>query len=321
MSITTNADSRGTIPPIAQPETSARPPHRDYTRRLRRRNTLMGFAFITPNFVGFLLLTLIPVLSLFYIAFTKWNAFGDPEWTGLDNLQRLVGDNYFWTSLWNTVYYSAVHIPLTLVLALALALLLNQKLRGLSFFRAAAFFPYITSIVAIAAVWNMLFDPVAGPINQFLEFFGVSDPPGWMSTTEWAMPAVIIVGTWREVGYFMILYLAGLQTIPRELYEAAYVDGANGWQRFWNVTLPCLRPTTFFVVVMLTIQSFKILDLVLVMTNGGPGTSTLVLAQYIYRAGFERNDFGYASLVSLVLFAICLVVTLIQFAYNRRGEK
>lgn len=287
---------------------------------LKRRNTLAGWSFIAPNFLGFAVLTLFPVLALFYIAFTRWNAFGSPKWTGGQNFQRLVHDPTFWQSFWNTMYYSGVHIPLTLFLALFTAVLLNQKLRGVAFFRAAAFFPYFTSIVAIAQVWNMLFSPEMGPINQFLRWIGIANPPGWVGSTTWVMPAVIIVGTWREVGYYMLLFLAGLQTIPKELYEAATVDGANSWQRFWRITVPSLRPTTFFVLVMLTIGSFKILDLTLVMTNGGPGTASLVLSQYIYRMGFERNDFGYASAISLVLFFICLVVTLIQFWYNRSKE-
>lgn len=284
------------------------------------RNTLAGWSFILPNFLGFGVFTLVPVLVLFYIAFTKWTAFGSPTWTGLENFRRLVHDGAFWDAALNTGYYSILHIPLTVILAMLLAVLLNQKLRGVAFFRAAAFFPYFTSIVAVAQVWNMLFSPESGPINIFLRTIGIANPPGWVGSTTWVMPAVIIVGTWREVGYFMLLFLAGLQTIPKEHYEAATMDGANAVQRFWNITVPALRPTTFFVTVMVTIESFKILDLTLVMTNGGPGTASLVISQYIYRMGFERNDFGYASAIALVLFVICMVVTVVQFLYNRRRE-
>ena len=288
-------------------------------KAISRRNLRNGLIFISPNFIGFICLTLLPTLTLFYIAFTKWSAFGKPVFNGVKNWVRLSHDKIFMTSVWNTFYYSIVHIPLTLILAFALAVLLNSKLRGRAFFRTVAFFPYITSLVAAAQVWGMLFDPKSGPINSFLRLF-VSNPPGWLGSTAWAMPAVIIVGTWREVGYYMILLLAGLQTIPSELYEAAELDGTSGWQRFWHVTVPMMRPTLFFVMITLTIGSFKILDLTLVMTDGGPGTSTLVLAQYIYRVAFERGDFGYASAVSLVLLAICMVVTLIQFWYNNLKE-
>ncbi|MCE6994990.1 sugar ABC transporter permease [Saccharothrix sp. S26] len=287
-------------------------------RWYRARRSLQGVSFVLPNFLGFGLLTLGPVVALFYVSFTNWNVFGKAKWIGLDNFTRLLGDSSFHRALLNTLYYSAFHIPLTLAVSLGLALLLNRKLRGVAFFRTAAFFPYITSIVAIAIAWNLLFSRDAGPINQVLGLFGVDDPPGWTASSDWAMPAVIIVGVWREMGYYMLLFLAGLQTVPPELHEAARIDGANAWQRFRNVTLPCLRPTTFFVTVMLTIGSFKVFDLILVMTNGGPGQSTLVLSQYIYQKGLVENRFGYASAISVVLFALCMAVTVVQFAVNRR---
>lgn len=297
---------------------TSRPPLPRRRSALRRRTTLIGWSFILPNFLGFGLLTLIPVIALFYISLTNWNVFGTANFIGLQNFVKLLGDGSFRIAFWNTIYYSALHIPLTLVLALGLALLLNQKFRGVAFFRTAAFFPYITSIVAIAMVWNLLFSPDFGPINEVLRFLGVAEPPGWLTSTDWAMPAVVVVSTWRDMGYYMILFLAGLQTVPRELHEAARVDGANVVQRFWNVTLPALRPTTFFVLVMLTINSFKIFDLILVMTNGGPGQATLVLSQFIYRRGFQENQFGYASAAAVVLFFLCIGVTIVQFLINKR---
>ena len=297
-------------------------PSKPNTRmRLRVRNALIGWSFILPNFLGFALLTLVPVIALFYISFTNWNVFGVAHWIGLDNFQRLLGDATFKTAFVNTLYYAVMHIPLTLVVSLGIALLLNTKLRGVAFFRTAAFFPYITSIVAIAMVWNLMFSPDYGPINQILRFMGIAHPPGWLTSPQWAMPAVVVISTWRDMGYYMILFLAGLQTVPRELYEAARMDGANAWQRFVNVTIPCLRPTTFFVTVMLTINSFKIFDLILVMTKGGPGISTMVLSQFIWRKGFEENQFGYASAASVVLFLLCIVVTILQFLWNKRGNR
>lgn len=295
-------------------------PARRRRSRLVWRNTMVGWSFILPNFVGFAVLTLVPVVALFYYAFTDWNIFGGAQWSGLANLRQMVHDQSFWKALWNTVYYTAAHIPLTLAASLALALLLNRKLRGVAFFRTVAFFPYVTSIVAVAQVWNMLFSPDYGPINEVLRFVGVSHPPGWTVSSTWAMPAVIVVGTWREMGYFMLIFLAGLQTIPAQLYEAATIDGAGPWQRFWNVTVPSLRPTTLFVTVLLTIRSFNVFDVILLMTQGGPGQSTLVLSQYIYQKGFQENQFGYASAVSIVLFALCFVVTIGQFVVNNRRE-
>ncbi len=290
------------------------------TTARRLRTTAVGWSFLLPNFAGFALLTLVPVGLLFYYAFTSWNVFGGAEWTGLENFRQMMRDASFWTALTNTAYYTVFHIPLTLVASLGLALLLNRRLRAVAFFRTVAFFPYITSIVAIAQVWNMLFSPSFGPVNQALRAIGVSNPPGWTTSADWSMPAVIVVGTWREMGYYMLLFLAGLQAIPAQLYEAAKVDGANRWQSLRAVTLPGLRPTTFFVVVMLTIGSFKVFDLILVMTNGGPGQSTLVLSQYIYQKGFVENQFGYASAVSIALFGICFAVTVLQFLLNRRGS-
>jgi multiple sugar transport system permease protein/alpha-1,4-digalacturonate transport system permease protein len=290
-------------------------------RGLVWRNTVAGWSFILPNFVGFAALTLVPVVALFYLAFTNWNVFGVAEWTGTANFRRMWNDASFWTALRNTVYYTVFHIPLTMAAALGLALLLNRRLRGVAFFRTVAFFPYITSIVAIAVVWNQLFSPEYGPVNAFLRAVGVENAPGWTTSADWSMPAVIIVGTWRYMGYYMLFFLAGLQTIPAQLYEAAQIDGASPWQRFVNITLPGLRHTTFFVTVMLTIESFKVFDLILVMTQGGPGQSTLVLSQYIYQKGFVENQFGYASAVSIVLFAICFGVTVIQFLVNRQGDR
>ena len=291
--------------------------------KLRRRNTVLGWSFIAPNFIGFALITMVPIILMFYMAFTDWNALGTPHWTGMENLQRLARNTTFRAAVAQTFYYAIPHIILTGVLALALAILLNQKLKGVAFFRAAAFFPYITSIVAIAIVWNLLFSQNYGPINQILRFVGMTDPPGWTTSSTWAMPAIIIVGTWREMGYYMILFLAGLQTIPRELYEAAKVDGASGWNRFLHITVPGLRPTTFFVTVILAIESFKIFDLIQVMTDGGPGTSTYVISYFIYQRTLGTNstgEFGYASAASLILFFICLTITIVQFIVNQQGD-
>jgi multiple sugar transport system permease protein len=295
---------------------------RQRERGLAWRKTLAGWSFILPNFIGFALLTMVPIGVLFYVAFTKWNVFRKTAtWIGTANFEQLWNDSSFWTSLWNTVYYTVFHIPLTLLAALGLALLLNRKLRGVAFFRTAAFLPYVTSIVALTYVWNLLFSPEYGPINAFLRFIGIANPPGWTVSADWSMPSVIIVGTWREMGYYMLLYLAGLQTIPTHLYEAATMDGATPWQKFCNVTIPGLRHTTFLVLVLLTIGSFRVFDLILLLTNGGPGQSTLVLSQYIYLKGFEENQFGYASAISVVLFVICFAITIVQYVVNNRGNR
>jgi len=291
------------------------------SRRMRRRSILVGWSFILPNFLGFALFTLVPVLAAFVLAFMNWDAYNPPTFAGIKNFTRLFGDQNFHVALGNTLLYAIGHVPLTLVCALGLAILLNQKLRGIAFFRVAIFFPYITSLVAIAIVWNMLFDPVNGPINQFLHLLGIANPPGWTSSTGWALPAVIITSVWRDMGYYMVLFLAGLQAIPQEYYEAAAMDGAGRWRTFWNITLPSLRPTTFLVLVLLSVSSFKVFDLIFVMTGGGPGRATLVLSQLIYQNGILNGQFGYSSAISLVLFLIVLIVTVFQFRIQQRRER
>jgi len=290
------------------------------TRRRSLRPALVGWSFILPNFLGFALLTLVPMAFGLALSFMEWSPWGDPEWVGFENFERMFRSSTFWIALWNTTYYAAGHIPLTMAVSLGLALLLNRTLAGLGFFRTAFFLPYVTSLVAVAVVWNMLFNPASGPVNQFLQLVGVSDPPGWTSSTAWAMPAVIVASVWRDMGYYMVLFLAGLQTIPTELYEAARVDGANAWQRFRNVTLPGLRPTTFFVLIMCTVASFKVFDLIVVMTDGGPGRATKVLSQLIYEEGIREGRFGLASAISLVLFVLVAGFTVVQFLLQRRRE-
>ncbi len=303
--------------PTAGPSEAAHPA----ARRRRRRAVLVGWSFILPNFLGFAALTLVPVIGALVLAFTDWDSYSTPKWIGVANFRRMWQDDNFWTALQNTCWYAAGHIPLTLAASLGLAVLLNRKLRGISALRTAFFFPYITSLVAVAVVWNMLLSPDTGPVNQFLRAVGIAHPPGWTTSSDWALPALILTSVWRDMGYYMVLFLAGLQAVPAELYEAARVDGAGAWRRFWYVTLPCLRPTTFFVMVMLTISSFKVFDLVQVMTEGGPGRSTLVLSQLIFREGITQGRFGYSSAISLALFAICLVITVVQFRFQRRSER
>lgn len=288
--------------------------------KLKRKNTLTALSFIAPNFIGFFLFTLVPVVFSLILAFMEWDSFSSPEFVGMKNFSKMLWDDTFWISLKNTFLYTIGVVPLTLVCSLGLAILLNKKVRGMKFFRTAFFFPYVTSLVAIAVVWNMLFHPTMGPINQFLKFF-IENPPGWTSSSDWALTAIIIVSVWRGMGYYMILYLAGLQSVPKELYEAASIDGANKWQQFRNVTLPSLRPTTFFVSIMLVINCFKIFDLVQVMTAGGPGRATNVLVYQIYNEAFVKFNFGYASAIAMVLFVIVLGITVIQFKWNQRQER
>ena len=288
------------------------------SKPLSKKNTLIALTFILPNFIGFAMFTMIPVLWSFGLAFMNWSAFGSPSFAGVDNFTRMVNDQSVRIALRNTVYYTVGTVPLTLIMSLSLAMLLNNAVRGMGFFRTAIFFPFITSLVAVAFVWSMLFHPSLGPINGFLRSVGVANPPRWLASTDWAMPALIITSVWRFMGYYMVIYLAGLQSIPNTLYEAAEIDGANSWRRFVSITWPMLRPTTFFVVIMLTINSFRVFDLVQVMTDGGPGRATTVLVHQLYMAGFVRFEFGYASAIALVLFFIIISITIIQFVLGKK---
>lgn len=295
----------------------------DLSKSLKKRkikDNLVAYSFIMPNFLGFAVFTLGPILFAVYLAFTKWNGSSAPiEWVGFDNFVNLWKDKLFLTSLKNTIVYSLAVVPLTVIASLMLAIMLNQKIVARNFFRTVNFFPYVASLVAVAVVWNMLFNPAKGPVNQLLQALGfpAESLPRWAADKNWAMFTVILFSVWKSAGYYMIIYLAGLQGISAQLYEAATLDGANRIQQFWHVTLPQLRPTTFFVVVMLTIQCFKVYDQIYMITQGGPGSSTLVLVYYIYNKAFIEWDLGYASAVAMILFLLVLVVTLIQF----RGEK
>lgn len=282
------------------------------------RTNLVGYSFILPNFIGYFIFIFIPVCFSFILSVMEWDGSSAPMvFVGLRNFAKLGGDSTFVISLKNTFLYAVWTVPLTMAASLLIAVLLNSKIKGIVLYRTAFFFPYVASLVAVGAVWNMLFQPEFGPINEFLKFIGIAHPPKWCASKDWAMVVIIIVSVWKYMGYYMIVYLAALQGISNDLYEAASIDGATGLKKLRYITIPMLKPTTFFVVIMLTIQCFKVFDLIYVMTQGGPGRSTNVLVNHIYNAAFVDFKFGYASASAVVLFAIVLVITLIQF----KGEK
>lgn len=282
-------------------------------RTLTQTNRLTAYAFLLPNVIGFLVFTLIPIAVAFGLCFVKWDFANPMEFIGFRNFIRLFRDEGFQISFWNTLYYTAVSVPLTIVIALFLAILLHQKIKGMKWFRTIYFFPYISSMVAVSVVWNMLYHPTMGPINSFLRMLGMESPPEWTSSVVWALPAVIIMSVWKQVGYYMVIYLAGLQGIPEQLYEAATIDGANAWQKFRYVTFPMLSPSTFLISILLVINSFKVFDQIVIMTDGGPGRATNVLVYYLYYQAFQYFKFGYASAIAMVMFVIILIITFIQF--------
>jgi multiple sugar transport system permease protein len=282
----------------------------------------VAYSFIAPNLIGFSIFTLIPMGFALALAFMQWDlADNSFIFVGLDNFLRLRTDHLFWPSLRNTIQFSVMVVPLTLVFSLSLALLLNNKIRGRSIFRSVMFFPHVTSMIAMAAVWNQIFHPSWGPVNQFLMFLGMEEGIRW-TITPWIIPNIAFFTAWRNMGYFMIIYLAGLQGIPKELYEAASIDGANSWKRFLYITIPQLRFVTFFVTVMLTIMSFRVFEQVIMITNTDtPGSGATMMVVHIFRVAFINWDFGYASAVALVLLALAMSVTIVQFLIQRRHER
>ncbi|MCC8065177.1 MAG: sugar ABC transporter permease [Clostridiales bacterium] len=285
------------------------------------RNTLIAYSFIAPNFIGFCIFTLVPMVFAIALAFCSWDGVNAIEFVGFQNFVDLVSDKTFLAAFKNTIVYSLAVVPLTLVCALGLAVLLNQPIKGRNFFRTVAFFPYVASLVAVAAVWNMIFSPSMGPVNMILSALGVENLPRWAAGKETAMLTVILFSVWKNMGYYMVMYLAGLQGTNPELEEAAELDGANRWQVFWHITLPQLRPTTFLVVVTLTIASFKVYDQMYMITQGGPGNATITLVYYIYNVAFVNTPkYGYASAVAMVLFVLVLIVTIIQFRGSSNND-
>ncbi|QHE51797.1 carbohydrate ABC transporter permease [Pontibacillus sp. HMF3514] len=273
--------------------------------------------FLLPNFIGFIFFIGVPILASFGLSFTEWDLISNPSWIGIEHYKALWGDEEFRSALFHTFYFIAGYLPLVMSGALGIALVLNKKIRGRVFFRAAYFVPVITSWVAVSLIWKWLFNPTYGLINYGLSIIGVSGP-AWLHDPTWAMPAIILTSVWKDLGFVMVIYLAGLQGISPTYYEAADIDGASPWQKFRNITLPLLNSTTFFVLIISLINSFQVFDQVMIMTEGGPAGSTTVLVQQIYKHAFDYYEMGYASAISWVLFFIIFGVTLVQMKLQKR---
>jgi multiple sugar transport system permease protein len=278
----------------------------------------MGWLFSSPALLLLLVFLLIPFAMAFGLSFTDQRLIPNPnlptQVVGLRNFARLIEDETFHRALLNNFLFALVVVPIQTSLALLLAILVNQKLRFVNVFRTVFFSPVVTMMVVVAIVWTFLYNPGAGFINQILNTvtFGLLGPYDWLNDTKLAFPSIMLVSIWQGVGFQMVIYLAGLQDIPSELYEAAQVDGANPWQQFRNVTLPQLRNTTIFVVIATTILSFKLFTQVWVMTQGGPQEATMTTMIMLYREGFRQLKVGYASAIAIVFFLIVLGVSLIQ---------
>lgn len=287
-------------------------------RRRKLRTTLSCYLYLLPTLLGLLVFSAGAVVASFLISFTQWEIVVPPKWVGAQNYVDMVKTPLFWHVLRNTLYYALVYVPCSVFLAIPLAILVNQKVKGITFFRTVYFLPVVSSGVAVAMVWSWMYNPSFGVFNYFLNaVFGIQGPR-WLNDVRWSMPSIIILGIWRDIGFYMMIYLAGLQGIPEELYDAARIDGAGRWVQWRYVTLPLLSPTTFFVLIMALIGSFQVFEATYIMTQGGPSNSTLTISYYIFQNAFQWFHMGYAAALAYVLFAIVLTVTLIQFKFQSR---
>lgn len=284
------------------------------TARQRRQwvEWLSAYAFLAPSFIILAVFTYFPVLYAFGLSFWKWRIMrGEPTFNGLTNYQLLFTSEDFWQSIGNTIYFAVGSIPVNMAIALFIAILLNRKMKLLPIYRTAFFLPTVTSMVAVSVVWMWIYHPDVGLLNYLLNLVGLP-AIRWLNDPRWAMPALIILGIWKGLGYNVIIYLAGLQNIPEQLYEAAEIDGANRWQLFANVTWPLLTPTSFLILIMAVINSFQAFTEFNVMTQGGPLGATTTVVYYLYQQAFQQFNMGYGSALAIVLFFIILGLTLIQ---------
>jgi multiple sugar transport system permease protein len=284
----------------------------------KKGDGLAALLFLSPTLVVFGAFILFPVLFSFYLSFQQWNMFsGESTFVGLDNYSRLFRSEEFWQVLKNTAIYTIGTIPLNMAFSLLIAYILNKKIAGKKFLRTAFFAPVIISPVAAALIWRWLYDPNFGLINYAIAIFGIG-AVNWLNDPSAAMLALIIMGVWKTFGINMVLFSAGLQGIPDSYYEAAEIDGAGKFAKFWHITIPMLAPTTFFIMIMSMISSFQVFDIVYVLTSGGPLGSTKVLVFYVYEQAFKFFEMGYASAAAYVLFAILFILTMLQVKYMQK---
>jgi len=294
------------------------PIERTHTRkRGKYKEYLWAYLFISAPILGYLMFAFIPLSYSLYTSFTKYSGFNAPVFQGAANYKRLLTDDpLFWKTLFNTLY-SALGIPIGMALALGIAMALNQKIRGIYFFRTVFFLPTVSSVVAMTLLWKWIFNSDYGLLNNMLSVIGIQGP-AWLSSERWAMPAMIIQGAWSGLGFNMVMFLAAIQNVPTSLYEAAEIDGANGWQRFIRITIPCISPTTLYILITMFISFMQDFPRFQIMTDGGPNFSTTTIVYYLFQNAFRYMDMGYASAMSWVLSVLIMAITLLNFWLSRR---
>lgn len=284
-------------------------------RKLRYALTVL--LFLAPSAIPLVMFTFVPMVRAFWTSLHQWNLLSAMKWVGLGNYLHLLQDAETHRAFWNTFYYIVGYLPLVYVGGLALALALNAAIPLRNFLRGVYFLPVVTSWIVVALIWRWLLNPEVGVVNYLLGLAGI-DGPGWWTDPVWAMPSIILASAWKDLGFVMIILLAGLQAIPQDLYEAARVDGAGWWARLRHITLPMLSPTTFFVVVISLINGFQVFDQVYAMTGGGPAGASTVVVQQVYDLTFRYSQAGMASALSWLLFLLVLAVTVVQMIGQRR---
>lgn len=285
---------------------------------VKYKDHLTSFLFVMPAMTFLITFALIPIIYLVYLSFFKYQIPNPAEFVGFKNYIRAFSDGLFWKSLMNTLVYTVGSSTIGLSGALAMAVFLNRQFKGKRFYKVMYFLPTVTSEVITAMIFVWIFDGQLGILNYFLRVMGNTDPPQWLLTTPWAMGVVMLVGAWRGISYNTPIYLAALEGIPKSLYEAADIDGANGWQKFWNISIPGIIHTLVYTIVMAVIGSFQVVAIVDVLTNGGPLDSTLVSIKYIWRQAFEYNNVGYGATLSLLIVPFLLVFTIMQLKISKR---
>jgi len=283
------------------------------------KQNLTGYAFILPNVIGVFLFTLFPMVFSLITSFTDWDytkGIGNWNYIGMQNYVEMWKDDWFTSSLLNTIVFALIVVPCTIVISLVLAVIIDQYCFGKVPLRMAMFMPYISNIVAVSIVWVMMYSPW-GPFTQLVKAFGVKNPPQWLGDEKWSLIAIMIMTIWSQVGYSIMIYTSSIQGLPKDVYEAADIDGASGFQKFFKLTIHFLSPTTFFLIITTFISCFQVFAQVQIMTKGGPGSSSNVLVYYIYTSAFSFYKMGYASAMSWILFIILFIITMIQW----RGQK
>ncbi len=285
--------------------------------RRERREALEFYLWISPWLLGFIVWQGWPFLQSLYLAFTDFKLLNAPQFTGFDNLRRLARDDVFWKSLRVTTLYVLGTVPIGNALALFVAMVLAQKLRAINLWRTVYFMPSVIGGVAVAVMWSFIFNPDFGLVNIVLSYFGI-EGPGWLTSERWALPAIVIMGWWTGIGTQMVIYLAGIKGIPNVYYEAAEIDGATAWHKFWNVTVPLLSPTIFFNTIVGIIAAFQIFDPAYVLTRGGPNDATRTYIFNVFEQAFKFTNMGYASLLAWVLFIVILILTIFVMRLSNR---